>query len=802
MHGNRTGPSSARRKTGIVPSAVWGFVLACGIWVARCEAQARDGYHSTTWQTEDGLPNNGIQAILQSQNGYLWVGTSRGLARFDGVRFTEFTPKNEPGLVSERIWRLCADRKGGFWIAGDDGSLSHWRNNRFQRFAPGSKPYMRKAFSLCEDRENRLWTVTLEGEVDYIEGGQVYSLGRPAKEGVGPSSLATDIAGTVWLASRSSLGFFRSNHWVSVLEGLKSPLEITARRAGGLWLVAGQRIYEMQPNGERQEVAVLPWPAADTNVRQMLEDRSGTLWIATSHRGLLALKNGKNEALETVPTSHQSILSLFEDREGNLWVGTQGGGLNRVRETAFEVFDNRKGLPNEIVHSLAEDRAGQMWFVPQGGGLTVWSNGMCQTLPASSLSGSPLITVTPASDGGVWIGTIYDGVIHWKNDRARRLTPAQGLAGPRADALLEDSQGRLWIGYHAEGLGCLSGTNLQNYNLTHGLPGLKVRVVAEDALGQIFVGTGEGGLARFSDGRFEAEALPPDIGAVNAIESLEDGTLWLGTLAGGLVRVQPGAVARVSTTQGLPDDYIATLLRDDAGNLWCGSSKGLFRVALRELNAVADGRSPRLEVCSYGRSDGLADFSFPGAAHPSAWRARDGRLWFASAKGAVAVDLSRLVTNPEPPPVWIEEVRCRSQVIERTTLAEMPAGHRDWEFHYTALCLTAPEKVRFRHRLVGYDPDWVESGGVARPGAQYRNLPPGKYRFQVIACNNDGVWNEQGDSFQFSIAPFLWETTWFPVVAATLSITLLALLARRLMMQKVRRRIASLETFTTNWEQV
>jgi signal transduction histidine kinase len=168
-------------------------------------------------------------------------------------------------------------------------------------------------------------------------------------------------------------------------------------------------------------------------------------------------------------------------------------------------------------------------------------------------------------------------------------------------------------------------------------------------------------------------------------------------------------------------------------------------------------------------------------------------LWFASAKGAVAVDLSRLVTNPEPPPVWIEEVRCRNQIVERTTVSEMPASHRDWEFHFTALCLTAPEKVRFRHQLVGYDPNWVESGGDARPGAQYRSLPPGEYRFQVIACNNDGVWNEQGDSFQFSIAPFVWETTWFPVVAATLSLTLLALLARQVMMRRVRRRIALLE---------
>lgn len=746
-------------------------------------------YISQSWQTEQGLPNNGVQAIVQAPNGYLWVGTSRGLARFDGVRFVTLTPREEPGLVSERIWRLAPDREGGFWIAADGGGLSSWRHGRLERFASGGQPPGDRIFSMCCDREDRLWTVSLDGEVGYIEEGQDRRLGRLDNGSVGPSNLTADFDGTVWLATRTTLGFFRGTNWVSVLEDLPLPLEIAPRRGGGLWLVAGQRIDELLPNGVRREFCVLPWPAEDTNVRQLLEDQQGILWMATSRRGLFALHHSGR--MTSVTTSHQSILSLCEDREDNLWVGTQGGGLNRVRETPFEVLDSRSGLPSDIVHSLSEDRFGRMWFVPQGVGLAVLRNGACQVLAPRDPLGTQLLGVAPSADGGVWIATLYDGLVYWSEGSSRRLTMADGLAGPRADALLEDRKGRLWIGYHAEGLGCLSGTNLVHYTMAQGLPGMNVRALAEDASGRLWVGTGEGGLARFSDGRFEATPLPAGIGAVNAIAPLPDGTLWLGTLAGGLVRVQAGKVARLTASHGLPDDFVANLLMDDAGNLWGGSSKGLFRVTLRDLNALAEGRAQRLAVCAYGRSDGLADFTFPGASQPSAWRSRDGRLWFASAKGAVAVDMARLTVNQDPPPVLIEEVRCGSRTLEPAQAAKMPAGSRDWDFCFTALSLSAPERVQFRHRLVGYDSDWVEAGTERR--ALYRGLAPGAYRFQVIACNDDGVWNETGASFGFTIAPFLWQTRWFPAAAATLTLGLLGLGARRVTLRRLQRRVHQLK---------
>lgn len=786
MSGNWPTYSAPATFSGVARSGALALLWIALLWRV---AGARDGHALAVWQTEEGLPNNGVQAIHQAADGYLWVGTSRGLARFDGVRFTVLTPKNEPVLTSERIWRLCPDRRGGFWIADDEGGLCFWRNGRLQRFSADARQGARRIFSMCCDREDRLWTVTLEGEVACIEAGQVRPLGRPGQGARGPSCLAADLDGTVWLASHSSLGFFRSHTWVSVAENLAPPLEIAPRRAGGLWLVAGQRIYEVQPGGTRREVAVLPWPAEDTNARQLLEDRRGTLWIGTSRRGLLAWRNGGG--LRPVPTSHQSILTLYEDREGSLWVGTQGGGLNRIRETPFEVFDARSGLPGDIIHSLAEDRSGRMWFVPQSGGLTFLSNGVWHTLPSQPPFGTQLLGVAPAADGGVWITTIYDGLIYWREGQTRSWTPAEGLAGPRVDALLEDRQRRLWLGYHAEGLGCLEGTRLLRYTTADGLPGMSVRALAEDGLNRLWIGTADGGLTRWSEGRLSPERLPPGIGAVNAIVPLEDGTLWLGTLAGGLVRVRPGWAARVSTAQGLPDDFVANVLPDDADNFWCASSKGLFRVSLRDLNAVADGRLSRLEVCTYGRSDGLADFTFPGTAHPSAWRARDGRLWFASAKGAVAVDPARLEINREPPPVWIEEILCQGRTVELTDVAEMPAGRRDWEFRFTALSLVAPEKVRFRHRLLGYDADWVEAGASRQ--ARYEGLPPGNYRFQVIACNNDGVWNEAGASFRFTIAPYVWETAWFPAVAATVGIGVLALTARWVVVRRLRRRIALLE---------
>lgn len=764
---------------------------------ARCLAQTMANeiggsaaFFNQVWQTEDGLPNNDVHGVAQDADGFLWVGTRHGLVRFDGVHFVPASAEPGINLAQISVWRMGVNNERQVIAAFEAGGIARQNHQVFESFKAAGEPYLQRAYNFCSDKSGALWVASLEGKVARLAGGAVKSLGAPGVGAAGPSMLATDRDGVVWLASKGTLGYFIGDEFVRVTDGLSFPLFIAPNRNGGIWLATAQSLCRVEKGQPLAEVSRLPWLAGDTNVRDLLEDRSGALWIGTSRKGLIRFSEG---LFQTVPTSHNNILCLTEDRAGNLWVGTQGGGLNRVRLRQFKVIDTRRGLPNDSIFSFADDRYGRIWIATQDGGLCYWSNSVITVLgEAQGWRREPPLCLAADAQGGIWIGTQKSGLLHYAGGRFEHVTRDLGVKIDVLNCLLVDHSGRVWAGSMLEGLFCVEAGQLKTYTVKDGLPGNGVRAIIEDKQGVIWVGTDDGGLARFTSGTFQKFTHERWAGdAVRTLLPMEDDSLWIGTVGSGLVRFKGGHFSQINSTSGLPDDSIQALMLDEAGWLWCGASRGLFRVKLSDLNAAADGHITSVTTFSYGRSDGLSDFQFNGEFQPATCRTVVGKFWFASVKGAVVFSPDTMLPNREPPNIFIETVLQNGNPVNQINEAKLEPGVRHLEFRFVTPEFAAPERMRYRHKLDGSDVDWSPISASAV--AIYTNVSPGHHRFRVIACNSDGIWNESGTGVAFSVAPFFWQTWWFAPAATGVVVLLIVGAVRWVALRRLQKRIANLE---------
>ncbi len=749
-----------------------------------------NGFFYQSWQTEEGLPNNDVHGVAQTADGFLWVGTRNGLVRFDGRKFVSgFTP-GLTGATKVSVWRMSHAPDGKVLVALESGGVLTRQAGIFEALPVDGQPDRHRAYSFCSDSIGRIWTVSLEGEVDQLFAGTMKSLGIPVPGPLRTSTLVTDSENTVWLASGGTLGFFRDNKFIALATNLQASLYITPARAGGVWMSTSGSLYRVESGGALTEITTLPWLVGEANVRDLLEDRAGAVWVGTSAKGLFRWFGGR---FQSVPTSHNNILCLTEDRTGNLWVGTQGGGLDLIRARQFKVLNSHRGLPNDRVFSFAEDTQNRIWISTQDQGLSYWSNGVVKVFGAAD--GWPEINplcLAADAEGGVWIGTQNEGLYYWRDGHFRNFTQNLGMPIHFVNCLRVDSSGRVWAGSYLDGLYCLEGERLKHYTVNDGLPDKAVRDVAEDSVGNIWVGTADGALAKLVNGRFQN--FPHDHSAGESIRAMlaaDDGAIWLGTAGEGLVRFKNGRFKNVTAAAGLPDDAVQSLLLDSSGWMWCGTSRGLFRVELHELNAYVEGKRTSLPTFSYGHSDGLNGFQFNGEFQPAALATRAGQFWFASVKGAVSFWPTAMKRNHEPPSIFIEGVRRNGESQPLQNDLELAAGVRILEFQFSAPEFDAPERVRYRHKLGGENADW--SPPSAEAVATYTNVSPGAHRFRVIASNADGTWNEQGAGIALVVAPFFWQTWWFPPLAVAASIVLMALIVRWFALRRLQRRIEILE---------
>ncbi len=700
-----------------------------------------------TWTTDEGLPDASVMAVAQTRDGYLWIGTRGGLARFDGVRFVTYDEHTEAGWASDNVDALAAAADGSLWVGLVDGGLLRHRHGRFEPVALPS-PTVR---ALHEARDGTLWVALdrglarvrdgrLDGLVDAFTGAYVYAFHE-------------DPDGSVWIGASTGLWLHRAGALSPMTAPLglpPRPVQALRRAADGTLYVGtvGAGLYRVR--GQKAE----PIAGETGPIWSVLEDGRGTLWVAGDN----GLKSLRESTLEPAFLHHGlsgRVLALFEDREGSLWVGTRYGGL--VRLTAGRATSIGHELEHPSVLSVLEDRQGRIWFGMAGGGLgrldghRLTAYGLREGL-ASDIVGP----VLEDREGRLWFGPRAGG-------RLQRIEQGQVVDLPLEGTpatFHEDLDGAVWVGTTGNGLYRLRAGQRTQWTTTDGLPSRAVRAMADDGEGGLWLATPRG-LVRFRDGPQQvyttADGLLSD--RVVALYREPNGPLWIAT-ARGLNRFEDGRFTAYGPEQGLCDNQVHGIVDDRLGHLWMTSSRGLFHVAKQQLDELARGQRTAVACTMLGRGDGLESAQFNGGYQPSAWRARDGRLWFPSVRGLVVVDPTRQhAANFVRPPVWIESARADGHEVATSGTPRLPAGTRRLEIEFTALSLVAPDKVQFRHRLLGFDKQWVEAG--TRRRISYTNLPPGEYRFEVIASNNDGVWNEQGHAWAFSVAPLVHQAWWF-----------------------------------------
>ena len=787
------------------------------------------------WQSDEGLPDNTVVGIAQTPDGFLWVATPAGLVRFDGVQFRQFTPVTVAGTQTSVLQAMISDHRGRLWIAKERGTVVCVDQGRTTAvFTPEKGPLNPEVRMLVEDSAGAVWVsyaatmrsvdgsdrrpmaAYVGGKVVRLQDGQARIFtAADGLPGGGTCQLAIDQAGQLWFSQGQWVGVFR--------EGKFRPLAeltvqcITGARSGGIWACVGKQVIKYTEDGTAVQVGALPEEMPNVNPSVLYENRKGDLWIGTTEAGLF--RSDSRVLGFTKVTSDQEILSIKEDRDGIMWVGTRGAGLNQVKGRVVQLSAFGATPPFMAVRSVCYDAVGLIWMVAQNGVVfnTGPGGGILSADKGWSLSDAQCVAAD--SQGGVWIGTQKHGLHHWRNGTVRtNLCTTNGLAGDSVNALLATPSGEVWIGTGSNdrqqyALQRWQGEQLRTCDLPSGSG--PITALAVDSAGDCWGATADGLLLRvhqdvLTDETTNALAEPH---AIRALLASPDGTLWIGYGGQGLGRLKAGRFTQYRMDQGLPDDYISSILADRRGRLWLASNRGIFSVLEQDLDDLAAGRSARLRSVAYGRNDGLSRLQASYGSWPGAVSATSAhRLCFAMQSGLAIVYAHEMEENKEPPTVVLDQVNVNGQTVaayqsgEHLVGTHSPApldlrpdgarlrllpGARQVEFVFTGLSFKRPENIGFKYRLHGLDKDWIEAD--TRRSAAYPRIPPGDYRFQVIACNSDGVWNETGAALALTILPHFWQTWWFlgmslaGLVAGVAGVTWLVVWRRN------RRRIERLE---------
>jgi signal transduction histidine kinase/ligand-binding sensor domain-containing protein len=734
-------------------------------------AKAITQYRHEVWRTRDGLPQSSAEALAQTRDGYLWIGTQEGLARFDGVRFVVFDRATTPELRHNRVLALLEDRRGRLWLGTEGGGLGVVQEGRFRTFGRADGLAGEIVRALAEDVEGTLWVGTDAGLQSRDEGS--FSAWGAA-DGVpagGVRALAVDASGTLWAGT--DRGLVRREGRRFVPAGVTDAVLSLHAAADGTLLVGTAHGLRLLHEGRVESLGRtdgLPGEA----VNCVLRDRRGTVWIGTSG-GLARWAGGRLSAFTPAHgLSNGNVLALLEDREGTLWVGTQDGGLNKLSDASFTPWGLREGLSGDVAWAVFVDRSGAVWSGTDSAGVNVRRGDRVTVIgTAEGLAAPGVQAIWQHSDGSVWLGTRGGGVSVVRGGRVvRTIRKADGLASDSICAIAGTRDGSVFLGSRGGGLTRIAGDgSVTRWGEADGLRNGTVHALLEDREGNLWIGTNGAGLFSFDGGRFTPFGREQglSIGIVNTIHEEEDGTLWVGTYGGGLNRFRDGLFTAVTTREGLFDDAVFSILPDGRGNLWVSCNRGIYAVSLGELDALVRGASRRVTCRPFGVEDGMRNRECNGANQPAGARGPDGLLHFPTIEGVVSVDPAGLARNAVPPLVRVEEVRVDDVTRRAQGFLELPPGAERFELHYTALSLRVPSRVRFRVRLEGSDHGWVEVG--TRRTAWYTNLSPGSYTFRVAAANESGVWNEGDASFSFRLRPRLDQRPFFWLLVGTLALS-------------------------------
>ncbi len=750
--------------------------------------KAIEQYAHDRWSAQDGLPGEAVYQILQSSDGYLWLRTSAGLVRFDGVRFVLLDPVVGKERLKEPVKAICRTSDGALLIRTPSRTVIR-RNGLFSDYLPPAPLPDGEIKSLFESREHEVFV----GSDDFI-----YLLGRggPRALRAGTSwiySFFEDRAGALWIGASGALLRYRRGEISTFPRDLRQfgAGTLAEDREQNLWVGTRDGPYRIDRDRSRFEAAARGRIRGE--VHAILEDRAANLWAGTESSGLFRITGSRVSSFSSADgLTDNRVLSLFEDREGSLWVGTSSG-LDRFRDTKLTTFTVKEGLPSNDTRSAVETADGSLYVFCAGGGLARITDGVVSAI--TTKDGLPDAwghALFVSRDGSLWIGTT-GGLTRYQGGRLTRYH-GQGRLPSFIAAIGEDDQSLILAGPIAvriEGRR-ISPFTVNGETTPLSAPGRYAFTICRDSHGTLWFGAAQG-LFKFAKGVSPREARQKQIDfAVTSIADDQRGSLWLGGRTPGLtrLRIRDGRITHYGKQEGLFDAYPSRVLTDDGGNLWISTPDGIYVANRQDLDDLAEGRASTVRTVRYGTDDGMktSEASDPGAG-PAGWRTRDGRLWFTTSKGIVVVDPKHLAHNELVPPVVIEGVVADGGALPPEPDLRIPPGRERIEFQYTSLSMLVPARVRFKYRLEGYDRGWVDAG--PRRTAGYTRLPPGRYRFRVIASNDDGVWNDQGASLQFVLEPRFYQTGWFSG-ACVLAFFLAAGALQRLYTRRLRVRAEEL----------
>lgn len=786
-------------------------------------AQALRQYGQQQWQTPEGLPQNSVHAICQTRDGYLWLATDGGLVRFDGVEFAVFSRSSTPALRSNLIEGLATTPDGALWAATGDG-LVYRNQEKLSVFGTAEGLPSGPMLQVLPADAGHVWVVAPD-LVYYggLTGGYgarahftaVSGMAPPVTARDGTPVMVTTPDGGLWIAGQHSATLLRKGRVATHLSASADLLAIG--HDGILWLATAGGLLRYGPGDTAPAATGM---LADTPIRSMAALQDGSVAVATA-RGLALLQGGIwqwKTAAEGLPpgriqrmyqdsrgalwivaegaiaryvdghfetlqprTGAAGVEAVYEDGEGDLWLGTDTAGLLELREQRFTTLSAAEGLPGEVVRTLLTARDGTVWAGTDGGGVMQLRGSSWQPFTTQQgLTSNTILSLAQYKDGSLAVGT---------PDGLDRLAAGHAVLAPGTDALPDDfirsllydpNDDSLWIGTR-RGLSHQTAAGIRTYTVNDGLGSDLVGALALDRqhAGALWIGT-RGGLSRFENGQIRnlttREQLSSNV--ITALSQDSAGALWIGSNGGGLSVLRGGHVQSFPLTAGLPE-VIHSIVEDGQGRLWLGAATGIYRVPRQQLESYTAHPEQHLDVAAYGVPDGMR-INECSSGHPAAVRTRDGELWFATLRGISITDPEHAQENQVPPPVQIENVTVDDQPMPADSALRVRASHTRVSMHYAGLSFVAPARVRYRYRLQGFDPGWVDAG--TRRVAYYTNIPPGHYTFQVMAANNDGVWNETGATLEVRVLPHLYQTWWF----RTLLLLATCLLGYQLYRMRVR----------------
>jgi len=763
---------------------------------ARLSAQT--DFNARLWQAEDGLPNNIVQSIAQTLDGYLWLGTREGLAQFDGEQFR--TVNLVPQSSQPTITCLYASRNGDLWIGTENFGIFCLSAGKLARHDVDGGNFAFDVDQIQEAADHSLWFSTSRGilhwEGEKMERFKAFGNREP--------KLSADPNGGIWvldggLKQIDSLAV--TNYTLHSGTLPRNARSLYCDPTGVFWIGTdfgvGNALIKVE-DGAAHVFRRSAGPGGFVSV--IFRDSYGDVWVG-SYSGLSRFENGKFINFHAPDDPSFRIYAIFEDREHNIWVGSEKG-LTRLTPRRFKTISMENGLSLNTVVSVCPSQDGGVWIGTWGAGLNHYLDGEVSYFSKSNgLKSDFIMGITETSDGKLWAGTDYGGPLNCIYEgQVLTFTRDQGfITGMATVALTESSAGILWIGTRG-GLNTYDGQKFVHFTTKDGLCNDWINALCEGSGGEMWIGTSEG-LSRWSNGKFENLTLRDPRLHVHVLSLYRDGdnTLWIGTKRHGLYRLRDRELTEFTRDSGIFSDAIYSILEDNHTNLWLNSSRGIFRINKQEAELYAEKQKSSITSVSYGRADGIvAGGQYRDVTQPAACKDARGRFWFRTTQGVVMVDPEAMAINHQPPPLMIEEIFADNKTLATNEFAseipqriEIAPGRGDLEIHYAALSYTAPEKNLYRYKLDGADPDWVNAGNSRT--AKYNHLRPGEYTFQAVACNNDGVWNTSGQTVKLILQPHFWQTWWFLSLCGVIAVGIVGGLARYYTRLRMRREMIRLE---------